>query len=69
MRGTRWRLTNAEYANTVRDLLGLDATTPLDPDGPSGGFNAGLVAGDAAVRAYHSSAVALATQAVANSGQ
>ncbi len=59
-----WRLTNAEYANTVRDLLGLSATAPLDPDGPSGGFNAGLVAGDAAVRAYHSSAVALAAQAV-----
>src|SRR6202011_1079311 len=42
-----WRLTNAEYANTVRDLLGINVTTPLDPDGAAAGFNAGLQAGDA----------------------
>jgi hypothetical protein len=60
-----WRLTNAEYDNTVRDLLGLSPSVPLDPDGATAGFNTGLGAGDAAVRAYYASAIALAEQAAA----
>jgi len=61
-----WRLTNIEYANTVRDLLGLIPTVPLDPDGAAGGFSAGLSAGDASVLAYHGSAIDIAAKAVAN---
>jgi hypothetical protein len=57
-----WRLSNAEYANTVHDLLGIDVTTPLDPDGAAAGFNAGIQAGDATVLAYHSAAIEAATQ-------
>ncbi|HTA91663.1 MAG TPA: DUF1588 domain-containing protein [Polyangiaceae bacterium] len=60
-----WRLTNAEYANTVHDLLGIDLTTPLDPDGASAGFNAGLQAGDATVQAYHSAAIEASSQSAA----
>jgi len=60
-----WRLTNLEYANTVHDLLGLTPTVPLDPDGAAGGFSAGLGAGDASVLAYHTSAIDIATKAVA----
>ena len=52
-----WRLTNNEYANTVHDLLGIDVTTPLDPDGAAAGFSAGIQAGDATVQAYHSAAI------------
>ncbi len=60
-----WRLTNNEYANTVRDLLGIDMTTPLDPDGAAAGFNAGLAAGDATVQAYHSAAIEAGSNATA----
>ncbi|HWZ91115.1 MAG TPA: DUF1588 domain-containing protein [Polyangiaceae bacterium] len=60
-----WRLTNAEYANTVRDLLGINVTTPLDPDGAAAGFNAGLQAGDATVQAYHSAAIEAGAQSAA----
>lgn len=52
-----WRLSNNEYANTVHDLLGIDVTTPLDPDGAAAGFSAGLQAGDATVQAYHAAAI------------
>ncbi|HXK19204.1 MAG TPA: DUF1592 domain-containing protein [Polyangiaceae bacterium] len=55
-----WRLTNLEYASTVKDLLGVAATTPLDPDGAMAGYRVGLVAGDATVQAYYDAAVAVA---------
>jgi hypothetical protein len=59
-----FRLTNNEYANTVRDLLGSAATqVTLDPDGAAAGFSAGLVVGDEAVRAYHTAAISLASRA------
>ncbi|HVZ75008.1 MAG TPA: DUF1592 domain-containing protein [Polyangia bacterium] len=63
-----WRLTNVEYGNSVHDLLGLSTglTVPLDPDGASGGYNAGLGAGDATIEAYHAAAVEIASQAMAN---
>jgi hypothetical protein len=60
-----WRLTNAEYANTVQDLFGIQVTTPLDPDGASAGYTAGLSAGDAAVAAYHSAALFVSAQTAA----
>ena len=60
-----WRLTNAEYKNTVRDLFGIDASSPLDPDGAAAGFSAGLAAGDATVSAYHSAAIQVASQTTA----
>ena len=60
-----WRLTNTEYKNTVHDLFGIDATTPLDPDGAAAGFSAGLVAGDATVAAYRGSAIQVASQSAA----
>ena len=60
-----WRLTNAEYANSVRDLLGVTVTTPLDPDGAAAGFSVGLNAGDATVRAYHSAAMEAGAQTAA----
>lgn len=52
-----WRLTNREYARSVHDLLGVDVTTPLDPDGAVAGYRAGLVAGDATVSAYYDAAI------------
>ncbi|HVY25948.1 MAG TPA: DUF1592 domain-containing protein [Polyangiaceae bacterium] len=55
-----WRLTNLEYKNSVNDLFGVTAATPLDPDGAMAGYRAGLVAGDATVQAYYDSAVAVA---------
>src|SRR4051812_13511692 len=55
-----WRLTNLEYASTVKDLLGVAVTTPLDPDGAMAGYRAGLVAGDATVQAYYDAALAAA---------
>jgi len=60
-----WRLTNAEYVNSVRDLLGITLTTPLDPDGAAAGFSAGLQAGDATVQAYHSAAMEASAQSAA----
>ncbi|HEY4103821.1 MAG TPA: DUF1587 domain-containing protein, partial [Polyangiaceae bacterium] len=60
-----WRLSNAEYVNTVHDLLGITVTTPLDPDGATAGFNAGLQAGDATVQAYHSAAIEVSSQIAA----
>ena len=63
-----WRLANAEYGNTVHDLLGVPVASvpPLDPDAPAGGFNVGGPAQDAASRAYHDAAVYVASQAVMN---
>jgi len=63
-----WRLANAEYGNTVHDLLGTPVASvpPLDPDAPAGGFMVGSVAQDAASRAYHDAAVYVASQAVMN---
>ena len=63
-----WRLANAEYANTVHDLLGTSVASvpPLDPDAPAGGFKVGGPAQDAASRAYHDAAVYIASQAVMN---
>jgi hypothetical protein len=63
-----WRLTNVEYGNSVHDLLGVPGalSVPLDPDGASGGFNAGLGAADATVEAYHAAAIELAGEAMAN---
>jgi Protein of unknown function (DUF1592)/Protein of unknown function (DUF1588)/Protein of unknown function (DUF1595)/Protein of unknown function (DUF1587)/Protein of unknown function (DUF1585) len=58
-----WRLTNAEYASSVKDLFGIAVTTPLDPDGAMAGYRAGLVAGDATVQAYHDAAVEVAAAA------
>jgi hypothetical protein len=55
-----WRLTNLEYKNSVKDLFGIAAATPLDPDGAMAGYRAGLVAGDATVQAYYDSALAVA---------
>jgi hypothetical protein len=52
-----YRLTNQEYVNSVRQLLGVTVSTPLDPDGASAGYRAGLVAGDATVAAYHEAAM------------
>jgi len=60
-----WRLTNAEYANTVQTLLGFTPSAPLDPDGARAGFSAGLVASDATVIAYHSAAIEIAAKAAA----
>jgi hypothetical protein len=60
-----WRLTNAEYKNTVHDLFGIDATAPLDPDGAAAGFSAGLEAGDATVAAYHQAAIQVGSQSAA----
>jgi hypothetical protein len=60
-----WRLSNAEYVNSVHDLLGITLTTPLDPDGAAAGFSAGLVAGDATVRAYHAAAIEASGQTAA----
>ena len=60
-----WRLTNAEYKNTIRDLLGIEVTVPLDPDGAAAGFSAGLAAGDATVRSYHSAAIQAASNTAA----
>ncbi len=60
-----WRLTNAEFTNSVHDLLGITLTTPLDPDGAAAGFNVGLNAGDATVRAYHSAAIEAGAQSAA----
>lgn len=57
-----WRLTNTEYTNTLRDLLGIDVTTPLDPDGAAAGYTAGLGAGDAAVSGYHAAALSVSSQ-------
>jgi hypothetical protein len=57
-----WRLTNTEYANTLRDLLGIDVTTPLDPDGAAAGYTAGLGARDAAVSGYHAAALSVSSQ-------
>jgi hypothetical protein len=57
-----WRLTNLEYDNTLKALLGVTNTTPLDPDGARAGYRAGLVAGDATVQAYYDAAVAAAAQ-------
>ncbi|HET6285103.1 MAG TPA: DUF1588 domain-containing protein, partial [Polyangia bacterium] len=60
------RLTNAQYANTVRDLLGASVklTTPLDPDSSSGGFRVGGSASEAASRTYRAAAIELAGQAI-----
>jgi hypothetical protein len=58
-----WRLTNVEFANTVRDLLGVAVTTSLDPDGAIAGYSAGQVAEDAAVEAYHDAAIQIAADA------
>jgi hypothetical protein len=63
-----WRLANAEYSNTLHDLLSIDPTTipPLDPDAPSGGFRVGGPVSAGTSRAYHDAAVYIASQAVAN---
>jgi hypothetical protein len=64
-----WRLTDTEYANTINDLLGIapsSQTVPLAADSSAGGFAVGAEQGDAVAQAYHDSAVALATLAVAN---
>jgi uncharacterized protein DUF1592/uncharacterized protein DUF1588/uncharacterized protein DUF1595/uncharacterized protein DUF1587 len=64
-----WRLTDTEYANTISDLLGVAPsaqTVPLAADSSAGGFAVGAEQGDAVAQAYHDSAVALATLAVAN---
>jgi len=58
-----WRLTNLEYTHSVKDLLGVDVSTPLDPDGAAAGYRVGLVAGDATVEAYHDAAIAAAAAA------
>src|SRR5580658_3705503 len=63
-----WRLTDTEYANTISDLLGVAPpaqTVPLAADSSAGGFAVGAEQGDAVAQAYHDSAVALATLAVA----
>jgi hypothetical protein len=56
-----WRLTNREYVSSVRDLLGVEVRTPLDPDGAVAGYRAGLVAGDATVSAYYDAAIEAAS--------
>jgi hypothetical protein len=58
-----WRLTNLEYQNSVRDLLGVASNTPLDPDGAMAGYKVGLVAGDATVAGYHDAAIEAAAAA------
>lgn len=58
-----WRLTNREYVSSVRDLLGVTVTTPLDPDGAAAGYRAGLAAGDRTVEAYYTAAVEAAASA------
>jgi len=60
-----WRLTNAEYVNSVKDLLGVEITSPLDPDASAAGFSAGLVAGDSTVAAYHTAAMQASAQTAA----
>jgi hypothetical protein len=60
-----WRLTTAEYSNSLRDLLGMPASVQLDPDSSSdGGYWVGGQASDNSVRAYHSAAIELATAGV-----
>lgn len=64
-----WRLTATEYANTINDLLGIspaNQTVPLNTDSPAGEFSAGQGQSTSIAQEYHDSAVALATQAVAN---
>jgi hypothetical protein len=58
-----WRLTNLEYRNSVQDLLGIQVTTPLDPDGAMAGYKVGQAAGDATVAAYYSAAIEAAKAA------
>lgn len=60
------RLTNAQYANTVRDLLGASVklTVPLDPDASAGGFRVGGDASENATRTYRAAAIELAGQAI-----
>ncbi|HXK20633.1 MAG TPA: DUF1592 domain-containing protein [Polyangiaceae bacterium] len=58
-----WRLTNLEYTHSVKDLLGVDVTTPLDPDGAAAGYRVGLVAGDATVQAYYAAGIEAAADA------
>ena len=60
-----WRLTNLEFTNSVRDVFGINLTTPLDPDGARAGYSAGLVAGDLTVSAYHSAAIEAGAQTAA----
>lgn len=55
-----WRLTNLEYASSVKDLFGVAVSTPLDPDGAMAGYRTGLVAGDATVQAYYAAALEVA---------
>lgn len=52
-----YRLTNQEYVNSVSQLLGVEVSTPLDPDGAAAGYRVGLVAGDATVAAYYAAAI------------
>jgi len=59
------RLADYEYLNSARDLLGINANVPLEPDAPStGGFRIGGPAGDNTVSVYHSAAISLAAQAI-----
>jgi hypothetical protein len=59
------RLADYEYLNSARDLLGIQANVPLEPDAPStGGFRIGGPAGDNTVSVYHSAAITLAAQAM-----
>ncbi|HVZ72293.1 MAG TPA: DUF1592 domain-containing protein [Polyangia bacterium] len=61
-----YRLTNQEFTNSASDLLGVPVSVALEADAPSsGGFWIGGAASDGSVRAYHTAAIAIATQAVA----
>jgi hypothetical protein len=60
------RLTAVEYANTVRDLLGIapsDQSVPLAAGSVAGGFSIGGTVTEDGASAYHDSAVQLATLA------
>jgi hypothetical protein len=60
-----WRLTNAEYSNSIRDLTGVPVSAALDPDSSSdGGFAVGGQASDNSVRTYHSATITIAANAV-----
>ncbi len=57
------KLTAAEYANTVNDLLGIPPSAqdvPLGADSTAGGFAVGGASTDQTAQAYHDSAISIA---------